>query len=123
LARARILLVEDEPFIRDLLSEVLQDAELDVTEASNGDEAIALLEQGIGFDLLLTDVHMPGRFNGVAVAQRARAMHPNVPVVFATGRPETLQTFGTLGLREADLAKPYSPLDAVKVVAALLART
>lgn len=120
MARARILVVEDEPFIRDLLSEIFQEAELDVAEASNGEEAVALIEQDSHFDLLLTDVHMPGRFDGVAVARLARAQNPDLPVVFATGRPETLRSFGPLGARAVCLSKPYSPLEALKIVERLL---
>ena len=120
MARARILVVEDEPFIRDLLLEVFQEAEFDVAEANNGEEAVALLERDGGFDLLLTDVHMPGRFDGIALARQARTRHPNLPVVFATGRPETLRTFGPLGPREVCLSKPYSPLEALRIVEQLL---
>lgn len=118
--KARILLVEDEPFIRDLLAEVLQEAELDVAEASNGEEAVALLEQGPNFDLLLTDVHMPGQFDGVALARQARARQSDLPIVFATGRPETLRTFGPLGPREVCLLKPFSPMEALRIVQRLL---
>jgi CheY-like chemotaxis protein len=120
LAKARILLVEDEPFIRDLLSEVLQEADLDVSEASNGEEAVDLLQRDAGFDLLLTDVHMPGRFDGIAVARQARARRPELLVVFATGRPETLHTFGPLGPRDVCLFKPFSPSEVLRLVERLL---
>jgi CheY-like chemotaxis protein len=121
LSKARILLVEDEPFIRDILSEFFQQAELDVAEASNGQEALALLDREAPFDLLLTDVHMPGRFDGLAVAKYARVRYPGLPVVFATGRPETLKTLGPLGPKEVCLSKPFSPGEALKVVQGLLA--
>ena len=120
MAKARVMLVEDESFIRDILAEVFQEAELDVAEASNGEEAMALLEQDADFDLLLTDVHMPGRFDGIAVARQARARYPNLPIVFATGRPETLRTFGPLGPGEICLPKPFSPMEALAIVKRLL---
>jgi CheY-like chemotaxis protein len=121
LTKARILLVEDEPLIRALLAETLHEADFDIVEAGNGEEAMATLERQDGFDLLLTDVHMPGRFSGVDVARFARARDPDLPVVFATGRPETLDDFGTLGSRDVCLAKPFRPRQAVDVVTRLLA--
>lgn len=120
MTRARILLVEDEALIRLLVSEVLLEQDFDVLEACSGDEAMALLEQHGDFDLLLTDVHMPGRFDGIEVARRARVRQPDLPVVFATGRPDTLRAFGTLGSREMLLAKPFSPLEALRTVERLL---
>lgn len=123
MAKARILLVEDEPLIRMLVSEVLLEEDFDVLEAGNGAEALALLEQYGSFDLLLTDVHMPGRFDGLDVVRHARARLPGLTVVFATGRPDTLKGFGALGPRDALLAKPFSPLDVVRLVERLLSRS
>lgn len=121
LTKARVLLVEDEPFIREVLAEVLLEADLEVTEAGDGGEALALLNGQDGFDLLLTDVHMPGCIDGVAVALHARALQPRLLVVFATGRPEALGAFGRLGPREVCLAKPFRPSEALSIVQRLLA--
>lgn len=121
-AKARVLLVEDEPAVRELLAEVLAAADLDVSEAENGEQAMMKLEQEDGIDLLLTDVHMPGRFDGVDVALWARVLRPDLPVVFATGRPDAVQPFGQLGLREALLAKPFGAPEAVSAVNRLLAQ-
>ena len=118
--KAHILLVEDEFLIRLLLCETLVEEGFAVTEASDGAEAVVALESNDGFDLLLTDVHMPGQFDGIAVAQHARARRPGLPVIFATGRPEVLQAFGPLGEREVVLSKPFSPSEAVRVVERLL---
>jgi CheY-like chemotaxis protein len=120
LTRARILLIEDEPLIRDLLAEVLLEADFEIMEAGDGEQALEMLERHDRLDLLLTDVHLPGRFNGVDVALNARTRHPDLPVVFATGRPETLKSFGKLGLREVCLPKPLSPIEALTVVERLL---
>ena len=118
--KARILLVEDEFLIRLLLCETLLEEGFAVTEASDGAEAVVALEANGGFDLLLTDVHMPGQLDGMAVAQHARARQPGLPVIFATGRPEVLRAFGPLGDREVVLSKPFSPSEAVRVVERLL---
>lgn len=56
----RVLLVEDEPLIRLLAAEVLHDEGFEVVEAADGTQAISLIDSPDGFDLLLTDMHMPG---------------------------------------------------------------
>ena len=120
LAKTRILLVEDEYLIRSLLSEVLIERDFEVVEAANGEEAFALFAAGERFDLLLTDVHMPGRFNGLDVARRARMRQPELPVVFATGRPDSLTAFGDLSVRDVQLQKPFTLVDALSAVERLV---
>lgn len=116
----RVLFVEDEELIRTILTETMIEAGLEVTEAANGEEAMQLLGQR-RFDLLLTDVHMPGRFNGVDIARQVRALWPEVPVVFVTGRPDTLRAFGTPGPRDRSVLKPYKPSDVLTAIQASLA--
>ena len=103
----RVLVVEDEPFVREVLAEVLASEGFQVTEAACGDEAAWLIDRPDPFDLLLTDVHMPGRLDGLAVAARARAKQPDLPIVIVTGRPEC--NLGVIGLapRCALVVKPY----------------
>jgi len=100
----RALLVEDEELIRALVAEILADAGWDVTEAGSGDAAVALLHQE-SFDLLVTDVHMPGRADGYEVARQARAQSANLPVVVTTGRPEPGRP--TLGGATVVVLKPF----------------
>jgi CheY-like chemotaxis protein len=78
---ARILLVDDEALIRELLADVLRDAGLDVVEARNADEAMRLLSGRERIDILLTDVQMPGRLDGVDLVQKARHIHTDMPVM------------------------------------------
>ena len=103
----RVLVVEDEDFVREVLAEVLASEGFDVTAAACGDEAAGLIDQPDRFDLLLTDVHMPGRLDGLAVATLARAKQPDLPIVVVTGRPEC--NLGVIGLepRCAMVLKPY----------------
>jgi CheY-like chemotaxis protein len=86
----RVLLVEDEYLIRLWLADCLREAGFDVTEAENGDRALALLDIAEGFDLLITDLHMPGRADGNAVAAGAKLRYPGLPVIYATGRCDTV---------------------------------
>ena len=66
--RARVLLVDDDHSVRASIRRVLARADLHVVEAGSGDAAVALIEQAAPFDMLLTDVRMPGSVDGVALA-------------------------------------------------------
>ncbi len=120
-AQSRILLVEDDALIRQLLLEVLREAPFEVLEAADGRDALQHLDAAGSIDLLLTDVHMPGGYNGIEIARLARARQPNLPVVFATGRPETVSDFGTPGPLDLVLAKPFSPRQVLAAIRSLLA--
>ncbi|QEG31387.1 Blue-light-activated protein [Gemmata obscuriglobus] len=83
-----VLLAEDEPGVRALARLILQGQGYNVTEAADGAEALKLLEGGGAFDLLVTDVRMPGA-DGGRVAARARELLPAVRVVFMSGFTDT----------------------------------
>jgi CheY-like chemotaxis protein len=119
---ARILLAEDEFLIRLLLVEELTNHGYEVVEAESGDEAAALAKDGQLFDLVLTDIQMPGRLDGVGLAQLVRKRQPAVPVIYVTGRPEVLGKIGQLGPRDVFVRKPYSAREVVSVVQKLLER-
>lgn len=89
-------------------AETLGDAGLVVTEAADGEKAIRLLEGG-GYDLLVTDVQMPGHLDGVVVARHARERYGDMPIVFATGRADSVRALGNLRDCEILVAKPYGP--------------
>jgi len=108
----RILVVEDEPFVREVIAEILTDEGFSVTQAACGDEAAGLIDDLDGFDLLLTDVHMPGRLDGIDVAAHARMRNPDLPIVVVTGRGGARQRVGALQPRCALVLKPYG-LDAI----------
>ena len=80
---ARILLIEDEPAIRETMSEFLSLEGHSVVVAADGDEGISHFRRG-GFDLVLTDAQMPGR-TGWEVARAMKATRSEVPVVVLTG--------------------------------------
>src|SRR5689334_9655856 len=80
----RILVVEDEVEIRLLLTEVLGDAGFDVAEAKDGDHAIRMLDGSASFDLVVTDISMPGTADGNMVAARAKTLDPQIPVVYVS---------------------------------------
>ena len=104
--RPRLLLVEDEFLIRLTLSEVLCDDGFEVIEAEDSDEALQRLEEAAAFAMMLTDIQLPGRFDGLALARHARQTRPDLPIVFMSGRPETEVSANPL---DTFVHKPYSP--------------
>ena len=116
-----ILLVEDEPVIREIMLESLQEAGFGVVEAADGDAAVRLIREAPApFALLVTDFHMPGRSDGLVVASAMRARWPEVPVVIASGRPDVVDVARTAGLGYHLLPKPYRPRDLIQLAAALV---
>jgi two-component system cell cycle sensor histidine kinase/response regulator CckA len=80
----RLLLVDDEPMIRTLIARHLQRTGFDVEQAADGEEALAHLAAGAPFDLLVTDVVMPG-LDGFELALEARRRQPDLPILFISG--------------------------------------
>ena len=104
----RVLLVEDEHLIRMMVAEFLQDEGFEVTEAWDGDEAARLLDTVRGFDVLFTDVRMPGTLDGIDVAVHARRRYPMIPLLVVSGYAVQLAVrLGLLDPAAAFLGKPY----------------
>jgi two-component system response regulator PilR (NtrC family) len=79
----RVLVVDDEPAIVNLLSTILRDKGWNVTEARSGTEGIEKLESG-QFDVILTDLMMPGE-SGLDLLRASKEIHPDVEVILMTG--------------------------------------
>lgn len=104
----RVLLVEDEGLIRLMTSQALQDEGFEVVEAWNGDEAARLLDSPDGFDVLFTDVQMPGTLDGLDVAMHARRRYPGIPVLVVSGyAPHLIRRLGALEPVAVFIGKPY----------------
>jgi CheY-like chemotaxis protein len=100
----RILLVEDEMLLRELMYEELSDSGFTVTPAATGDEALRVMQADPRFDLLLTDIRMPGQTDGWALGQRAREVIPSIRIIYATGYTEG---GSELGEHERSISKPF----------------
>jgi CheY-like chemotaxis protein len=101
---ARILVVEDEPLVRELAFEDLSEAGFEVIAARDGDEALEILGQDRGFDLLFTDIKMPSAIDGWDLAEQCKALVPGIKVIFATGLSDD---YGRMGPGDRFLQKPY----------------
>ena len=114
----RILFAEDEPFIQMMVTAELTDAGHEVVEVASGDDALRVLDDDTGFDVLLTDIRMPGRTDGWDLAEAARQLKPGIPVVYASG-------YSLVELRPVPggvlLPKPYLTDVLLTTIAALVA--
>ncbi|NKC30106.1 hybrid sensor histidine kinase/response regulator [Falsiroseomonas selenitidurans] len=107
---ARILVVEDQPEIRAMTERMLARGGHAVTSVSGGKAAVAMLAQGEPFDLVLSDVLMPGGMDGMELARHIRAHHPEVSVVLMSGyTPDPEQLGRVTAEAAADADSPGMP--------------
>lgn len=119
---AKILVVDDEPRIRDLIREHLQHAGHSCAEAADGTQALAALAQG-GIDLVILDIMMPF-MDGMTCLREMRSRKINTPVIMLTARSEEYDKLAGLESGADDyVVKPFSPRELVARVKAVLART
>ena len=104
LFRATILIVEDEVLVRMSLAEQLRSAGYVVLEASNADEALDLL-QSQRVRVVVSDIRMPGRMDGVELARAIRAQHPGIKIVLASGESFSASHWGDT---DGFFPKPYN---------------
>ncbi len=103
-----ILVVDDEPTIRMLMVEVLEEAGYVVMEAGDGAAGLKILQSDVRIDLLITDVGLPGGLNGRQVADAARMNRPDLKVLFITGFAENAAlAHGHLGAGMHLIGKPF----------------
>ena len=121
-ASARILLVDDDDAVRVSMRRTLAQDGHDVVEAESGDTAAALIEDSVPFDMLVTDVRMPGSRDGVALASCWDEKAPGRPVLFVSGDTDNQLDLGSLGPHQAVLHKPFRRASLQNAVQRLLGR-
>ena len=115
-----VLVVEDQPEVRQLMIDTLTRAGFRVYSAAGPHEAIALAARHAGpLPLMVTDVIMP-QMNGPALAERLTAVRPELRVLFVSGYTAQLPVMDGLGARARFLAKPFAPSTLVMTVRAML---
>ncbi|MBV8848726.1 MAG: response regulator [Methylobacteriaceae bacterium] len=110
-----VLIVDDEPLIRETVSELLSGAGLSILEATNGDEALEMLSRrGHMVAVLLTDVRMPGEMNGIDLARLTQSTWPWIKVIVMSGfyerGPEELPRNARF------ISKPWQPNEVINNV-------
>jgi DNA-binding response OmpR family regulator len=121
-AQPKILLVDDDEMMRDLLRHVLEASQFHVTLAATVTEALHLIDTE-PFDALISDLHMPGAGDGFTVISAMRHKHPTAVTLLFTGYPALKEAMDAI-LLQADeiLVKPMLPDDLVEVVRERLAK-
>ena len=116
--RPSILMVEDNADVRTMGATLLEDAGFQVHQAGDADEALSMVREGLGFDLLFTDIVMPGHMDGLALAAEVRRLQPGVPVLLTTGWGDRAEDRGGLDL----IGKPYRAPELTRKIRAILDR-
>ncbi len=116
LAGLQVLVVDDEALVRFMVADIFEHAGCAVEEATDGEQALGALGGRQGFDLLVTDIRMP-RLDGWSLAERARALHPELPVLYVTG-------YSDVAMRPVPgslvVAKPFDPAALVAAATGLM---
>jgi DNA-binding NtrC family response regulator len=107
--KTTVLVVEDEVLIRLMIADALRAQGLNVIEASNGDEALRVLQSALPVQLLLTDIRLPSALDGLALAHAARAARPDLKLIVASSHDAGDEV---TNLADAFFSKPYD-LDAI----------
>lgn len=116
----RILIVDDDPHIRDVISFALEKAGMEVATANDGAQALAWLEAN-GADLIVLDVGMP-EMDGLELCRRVRK-NDDTPILFLSARDEEVDRIVGLEVGGDDyVTKPFSPRELVARVNAILKR-
>ena len=113
-----VLVVEDEPLVRELIVEALMDRGLEIVAASTGDEALKVFLAHPEIGVVFTDITMPGKLNGCDLAREVRARRPDITVVLTSGKSLPVNC----GLPDGGIfiAKPYSQSAMVSLITGLL---
>ncbi|HZT24923.1 MAG TPA: response regulator [Pseudolabrys sp.] len=104
-----VLLVEDETLISHLVADVLAERGFAVYEVASAEEALDYIGRGGPVDVLFTDVNLPG-IDGAELADRVRALHPDLPILYASGRYHAAD-IASMVSRSIFVSKPYDPTD------------
>ncbi|HEX8568554.1 MAG TPA: PAS domain S-box protein, partial [Caulobacteraceae bacterium] len=116
---SRVLLVEDDELVRAYARMVLEELGFETVEARTGAEAVAALVSGQPFDLVFSDVVMPGGMSGRDLAMEAGRLRPDLPVLLTSGYE---QEFGRSSEGPPLLRKPYRPSQLAEAVRSVMCR-
>jgi CheY-like chemotaxis protein len=112
-----ILVVEDDRLVRDYVLAQLHSLGYVTLQAANADEALAIVATGKPFDLLFTDVIMPGKMNGRQLADELQRTRPDLRVLYTSGYTENaIIHHGRLDSGVLLLAKPYRKSDLARAI-------
>jgi CheY-like chemotaxis protein len=114
LSGVRLLLVDDDPAVREVTGLMLRELGCSVIEAGSGSEALVLLEQGVEIDIVAADVAMPG-MNGPELVRQIRKRLPSIAVLLVTGYADPALVDDAEGAL-VTLRKPFRQADLARAV-------
>lgn len=120
-SKITVLVVEDEALLRMNTVDELTDLGLDVMEAANAREAIAIFDSGRRFECLFTDVDMPGDMDGLELAEKVKTAWPPIDIIVTSGHRDVQLT--DLPNDGVFVGKPYSPEVVAELIKKLTAQT
>lgn len=103
--RQAVLVVEDEPFLRLMALDLVEDAGFEAVEARDADEAIAILEARKDITIVFTDVDMPGSMDGLKLAAAIRDQWPPIEIIITSGHVRLDDS--NIPSRSVFFSKPY----------------
>jgi CheY-like chemotaxis protein len=116
-----VLVIDDEPIVRMLIVETVEEAGFTVLEADDGPSGLKILQSDARIDLLITDVGLPGGMNGRQVADAARVTRPDLKVLFVTGYAENAAIAnGYLEPNMAVVTKPFVMADLARKISEMI---
>ncbi|MBP0485215.1 PAS domain-containing hybrid sensor histidine kinase/response regulator [Sagittula salina] len=119
----RILLVEDDEDVRSVLMAVLRNDGYDVAPAESGDAALDIFKADPNFDLVVSDIVMPGQLQGSGLARMIRMLNPEIPFIFMSGyAPEAEMNGKYLKSQDVRLMKPVLKAELLKAVSEVFER-
>ena len=113
----RVLVVEDNVEVGQFSTQLLQDLGYETTWAASGSEALRILSEANGFEVVFSDVVMPG-MTGVELGEEIRRRHPDLPVVLTSGYSHVLAEEGRHGFEL--LHKPYAVEELSRVLSRIM---
>jgi CheY-like chemotaxis protein len=113
-----VLVVEDEPLLRMLAVEVVEEAGFVAIEARDADEAVALLESRSDISVLFTDIDMPGSMDGIKLAHAVRGRWPPIKILLVSGQVRLQPS--ELPLSSRFVRKPYRAAAMVEELRSLI---
>ena len=121
---AKILVVDDDPIVKEMLKQMLERASHEVTVSENGKEALKILQEGQWPDLIITDIIMPEK-DGIEFVRKVRKLNKEIKIIAISGGARFLEpdhVLHTIKLIGADLvfAKPLDRQEVLESVERLL---
>jgi CheY-like chemotaxis protein len=115
-----ILVVDDAEDVLEVVTKILRQAGYRSQPAISGDIALIMLQEGLRFRLLITDIVLPGLLDGFALARRAREFCPGIPIIYTTAYLPVARVRARGAPHGEVLAKPWRAQILLTMVASLL---